>query len=164
MKIISTIIAITVLTVSLAPAQQAPISSAERQQVVQKAKEDASKDVNIPLSVFTGFGCSFLTCAAHTVFTMDLWIFPPGPTDRELAGQVCMAGSLGCLLAIIPSMTMKVSPPASRLLGKSPAYVRIYAQAYKSEIVRKRLIGTSIGSAAGVGLLLTILYVVRVDD
>ena len=164
MKIVSIIIAISLLTVSITPAQQEPISPEQRQMIVQQAKEDAFKDANVPLHVVGGCCLSFLSFAAYTMLTFELNIFGSRPTYGEIAGEVCMSGSFGSMLAIIPSIAAKASPPANRLLGKSSAYVRIYTQTYKAQIVEKRMTGTFIGSAVGVGAMLIFLYVARVDD
>lgn len=165
MKIVSTIIAIALLTVSIAPAQQEPISPEQRQMIVQQAKKDASKDANIPVYMLAGCGFSFLAFAAYTVLTFELDIFSPPAPYAEIAGEVCMSGAFGYMLAIIPSIATKASPPASRLLGKSPAYVRIYTETYKTQQIRgKRLMATSIGSVGCVGAMLIILRAGRVDD
>ena len=163
MKIVSIIIAISLLTVSITPAQQEPISPEQRQLIVQQAKEDALKDAAIPLYMFIGCGCSFLAFAAYTALTFELGVLGPSTPYGEIAGEVCMTGFFGSTLALIPSIAAKASPPANRLLGKSPAYVKIYTEIYKAQIVQKRMIGAAVGSVGCIGAMLTILYMERVE-
>jgi hypothetical protein len=70
------------------------------------------------------------------------------------------AGCLGGLLGLLISYVYMPSPPASRLIGKSPEYVAVYTDAYKE---KSRSIQTSnalIG--CGLNLVFNIIYVVAV--
>ena len=85
-----------------------------------QAVMDAKNDVKEPFGWFAG---SFLTSVAF--------------------------GCLGGSVIIATSQVIPAEAPTYQLLGKSPAYVSSYANAYKKEAKQKRLIHTSAGCVGG---------------
>ena len=65
-----------------------------------------------------------------------------------------LAGCLGCVVGLGAAYGVEPSPPATRLLGKSPEYVTFYTDAYKEKAKRLQT-----DSAVG-GCVLTTLIVV----
>ena len=73
------------------------------------------------------------------------------PTAYTLGAFFIAIGS-GCLggsVFVLASQLHLPEPPAHRLIGKPPEYVRAYIETYEGEIKRQRLIGTSAGCISG---------------
>ena len=68
----------------------------------------------------------------------------------------CLVGVLGVIVAY----TLKPTPPATRLLGKSPEYVAFYTDAYTEKA--KKLQGNNALAGCLVNGLATVVYVMAV--
>ena len=69
----------------------------------------------------------------------------------------CLLGSVG----LLGSYLYEPSPPASRLLGKSPEYILFYTEPYKAKVRNLRVRSSTLGCLGGslVGGLLWFRYV-----
>ena len=65
-------------------------------------------------------------------------------------------GFFGAILGILIASVYEPSPPASRLLGKSPEYVALYTDSYKAKSRRTQVL-EAIGGFV-VGLILVLLW------
>ena len=71
-----------------------------------------------------------------------------------------LAGCLGGLVGVIIAYGVKPSPPATRLLGKSPEYVAFYTDAYQEKA--KKLQSNSAWGGCIANGLITVVYVTAV--
>ena len=85
------------------------------------------------------------------------------PSDAQFYGCCGGAVLLGSVLPFlfIQSRSYKPIPPTERLLGKSPAYIEAYTQAYESEAIKLSkeygTIGVIIGNLTSIGAGLCLL-------
>ena len=98
-----------------------------------------------------------LAAAPHLAFgsTRDLAELQ-AREDARADAKVMQYGLVGCalpLIVVLYNEIAPVSPPAHRLLGKSPMYVEWYTKAYKQQIRSSRRIAALAGTVIGtVGL------------
>ena len=62
-------------------------------------------------------------------------------------GLWLLGGCLGGVVGVIVAYAVEPSPPATRLLGKSPEYVASYTDAYQEKAKKDRVTGASVGCA-----------------
>ena len=108
------------------------------------AKIDAKQDVNETAWAFTGFSVPLLIGGG--------WYITGGTTG----GTISYAVFTPAVLVGVSQHYYPISPRSDRFLGKSPAYVSTYVNAYESEVRslrREFLLG---GFVAGVGSLIVL--------
>ena len=71
-----------------------------------------------------------------------------------------LGGCLGGVIGIVVAYAVEPSPPATRLLGKSPEYVAYYTDAY-TETAKKRQANSALGGCV-VNAIATAAYVVLI--
>ena len=132
-----------------------------------QAKQDAEADMNKWL--WTGAGCAVnlspVLGAAVGIYVGSLgpqsntgWA---APSDEELFG--CCIGAIVGSVPLIVFYSHKLTPPAERFIGKSPEYIDIYTDAYKTRTQRLKYKYAAIGSAISWGILMISLRAI-VDD
>ena len=149
------------------------VSFAQQNFIQTQAEADAHKDVNRDMREslwFTsGLISSSVGCAAGGAggFLFGLLIGGISETnciafisDDPLA-SCTIAGAILCGVLTVPTAVFiyphNPSPPLKRLLGKSPEYIEVYLQAYRSKTIslRKRWVTAgSITANLGVGAML----------
>ena len=71
-----------------------------------------------------------------------------------------LGGCLGGVIGLVVAYAVEPSPPATRLLGKSPEYVAFYTDAY-TETAKNRQVNSAVGGCV-VNAIATAVYVVAV--
>ena len=145
------------------------VSLAQQHAVQAQAKADASADMSsisktewfISGGLGSAVGC-FLGCAGGYL----LGKVNPGYTSAPISNtQTHFAFAGGILLGVcaVPTAVFvyphNVTPPPERLLGKSPAYIEAYTQAYKSRTTLLRKIFVTAGSiTSNLGMMTMMLW------
>ena len=101
------------------------------------AEADANRDVNKPL--YFGLGCLLTGLPFLTSLVVDDSFTP--------------SAVIGPPLAIFGIYRYRPDPPASKLLGKSPAYINTYTSHYKSKRGKTQAQWAAAGCIAGGGVL-----------
>ena len=145
------------------------VSSTQQNSLHAQAEADAHKDVNHDMKeslwFLSGLVGSSVCCAGGGVGAFlaglllgDFNIFPDEGPSME--GCIITSG-IFCGVLTVPTAIFiyphNPSPPLERLLGKSPEYIKVYLQAYRSKTIslRKRwVIAGSITANLGVGAML----------
>ena len=135
------------------PKVERKLSPAEAQAKSQ-AKQNAGDDLNKPLWIGTG-------CAAPIFPILGLWVGSLVPqsssgggfqilSDEEALGA-CVGLALGCLGPLVLTSWYQSTPPPERFIGKSPEYIAVYTDVYKTRIRLLRVQYTAAGCAIGYG-------------
>ena len=106
------------------------------------ARRDAQREVNDTVWALAGFSAPLLMGGLYitggtTGSTISYIVFTPG-------------------VVVGASQYYPISPQSDRFLGKSPAYVSAYVDAYKSEVKSLRRRSLLWGFGAGIGLLIVL--------
>ena len=106
------------------------------------ARRDAKREVNDTVWALAGFSAPLLMGSLYitggtTGGTISYMVFTPG-------------------VVVGASQYYPISPRSDRFLGKSPAYVSVYVDAYESEVKSLRRRSLLWGFGAGVGLLIVL--------
>ena len=129
------------------------------------AEQDASGDINKPLWFGAGAGICCIGGAVGGLAGAYVGNLIAPPTGGSLgpfldfgdgAAAGCLVGAVaGVSIPFIGIENSQAEPPTERLLGKSPAYVEFYTDAYqkKTRSLRKRWATAGMGAAVGVPLL-----------
>ena len=118
------------------------------------AKRDAEADVNkllwggvgfvaVPACTILGFLGGLAVGSQNSSGGYGLSLSP-----EEARGGLIGSG-VGCLLPFIPISAYKSGPPPERLIGKSPEYVKLYTDTYKSKVSQLRIVSAGAGGALG---------------
>ncbi len=77
----------------------------------------------------------------------------------------CLGGCLGGVIAIVIAYAVEPTPPATRLIGKSPEYVAFYTDAY-TETAKKRQANSALNGclANACASIALIVVAAAVDD
>lgn len=97
-------------------------------------KIDSTFHVTTFLIIILIFGMPFIALAQQNSPQAEALL----AAEQDVAANInqglwFLGGCLGGPLALIFAYTYEPSPPASRLLGKSPEYVAFYTDAYKTK-------------------------------
>ena len=128
-----------------------------------QAKRDAEADLNKRFWINTG-------CAVVLLPTLGLFVGSLGPQSYSggsslisPSNQQSLGLCVGSILALGPLALIRrhqPTPPPERFIGKSPAYIDVYTDVYKTRTQflsrQYRVVGCAIGCAIGGGL--AILY------
>ncbi len=103
------------------------------------------------------FSMPFVTFAQQNSLQMEAIV----AAERDAQGDTStglwfLAGCLGGLIGVIIAYGVEPSPPATRLLGKSPEYVAFYTDAYNKKA--KKLQTRSALGGCVVGTLAVLAY------
>ena len=107
------------------------------------ARRDAKRDVNDIVWALTGFSAPLL---------IGGYYMAGGTTGGTLSYSVFVPG----VLVGVSSHYYPISPRTDRFLGKSPAYVSAYVDAYESEVKSLRWRSLLWGFGSGIGLLIVL--------
>ena len=107
------------------------------------ARRDAERDVNDTVWALTVFSVTLL---------MGGYYMAGGTTGGSISYSVFVPGVVvGAVSQYYP-----ISPRSDRFLGKSPAYVSAYVDAYESEVKSLRRRSLLWGFGSGIGLLIVL--------
>ena len=106
------------------------------------ALREAKQDVNETVWAFTGFSVPLL---------IGGWYMGSGTTGGTITYSVFAPS-----VVVGVSQYYPISPRTDRFLGKSPAYVSAYVDAYESEVRSLRRQSLLWGFGSGVGLLIVL--------
>ena len=126
---------------------------------IKVAKQDASNDIN--RWAWFGAGLSIAYIGAGLGLAGCLIDESAGSNGTE---GLFVGATMGVLLPIISIYASPVHVPAGRLIGKSPEYVEIYADAYQKKVRLLKTKWAAAGAATGCGvpiigcLLIRLLY------
>ena len=123
-----------------------------RLQAKADAESDARHDVNLPAYFGAGMSAPFAAamCGMTSFCLLEL------STGYERDYRSCTGASVGAgaiFSMLIGYYTRPANPPPERLIGKSPEYVKFYAEAYRSKMRSYRIQSVAAGSAAGTVIL-----------
>ncbi len=138
-----------------------PVSLAQENSVQVQAEADASSDMSdsskVEWFISGGLGSTvgcFLGCAGGC-FLGGLVRHGDAQENYALAGAILLG------VCAVPTAVFvyphNVTPPPERLLGKSPEYIEIYTQAYKSRTTLLRKIFVTAGSITSNLVLMTMI-------
>ena len=122
--------------------------------------KSAFKILALLMAVLT-FSMPFVTFAQQNSLQMEAIV----AAERDAQGDTStalwfLAGCVGGLIGVIIAYGVQPSPPAARLLGKSPEYVAFYTDAYQEKA--KNLQSNSAWVGCIVNGLVTVVYVAAV--
>ena len=106
------------------------------------ARRDAEREVNDTVWALTGFSVPLL---------IGGYYMTGGTTGGTISYGVFVPG-----VVVGASQYYPISPRSDRFLGKSPAYVSAYVDAYESEVKSLRRRSLLWGFGAGVGLFIVL--------
>ena len=106
------------------------------------ARKDAEREVNDTVWALAGFSAPLLIGGLYMT---------GGTTGSTITYSVFAPG-----VVVGASQYYPISPRSDRFLGKSPAYVSAYVNAYESEVKNLRRRSLLWGFGAGVGLLIVL--------
>ena len=121
-----------------------------------QAKADAESDASRDLSLLAHFGAGMsapfaaATCGVTGLCLYDMAIGYEGNYFP------CVGASVGAAVvfsALIAYYIRPPNPPPERLIGKSPEYVKFYADAYRSKMRSDRMLSVAAGSVFGAAIL-----------
>ena len=126
-----------------------------------QAKADAESDVKRDFNALTYFGVGvsvpFATgVCCLTGFCLNGWSIEGG--DPYLGATVVGAAVFGVLIGY---QIRSLNPPPERLIGKSPKYIMLYADAYRAEIGWYRMRSIAAGSILGSTAAIIMFAIVR---
>ena len=137
------------------PAQQI---SAEAQ-----AKRDAGADLNnLNKLLWIGSGCAVLVLPTLGGLVGSLGpqsssgggnLF--SPSDQQVLG-FCVGLTFGCLGPLTLIRRHQPTPPPERFIGKSPEYIAVYTDVYKTRSRWLRRLYTAVGGVVGGGVIISI--------
>ena len=107
------------------------------------ARREAKQDVNETVWALTGFSVPLL---------IGGYYMAGGTTGGTISYSVFVPG----VVVGVSAHYYPISPRTDRLLGKSPAYVSAYVDAYESEVRSLRRKSLLWGFGSGVGLLIVL--------
>ncbi len=150
-----------------------PVSLAQQQSLQAQAEADAHRDVNRDMReslwFLSGLMSSGIGCAAGGTGGFLFGLLIGGISETNCISFISddplesctIAGAILCGILTVPTAIFiyphNPSPPLERLLGKSPEYVKVYLQAYRSKTIslRKRWVTAgSITANLGIGAML----------
>ena len=105
-------------------------------------RRNAAQDVNETIWALTGFSVPLLIGGGYMI---------GGTTGGTITYSVFIPG-----VVVGASQYYPISPRSDRFLGKSPAYVSAYVDAYESEVKSLRRRSLLWGLVSGVGLLIVL--------
>ena len=108
------------------------------------ARRDAERDVNETVWALTGFSVPLLIGGG--------WYMAGGTTGGTISYTVFTPA----VLVGVSTHYYPISPRTDRFLGKSPAYVSAYVDAYESEVKSLRRRSLLWGFGSGIGLLIVL--------
>ena len=116
------------------------------------AESDASRDLNLLAHFGAGMSAPFAaaTCGVTGLCLYDMAIGYEGNYFP------CVGASVGAAVvfsALIAYYIRPPNPPPERLIGKSPEYVKFYADAYRSKMRSDRMLSVAAGSVFGAAIL-----------
>ena len=133
-----------------------PHNNPIRFQAIEDAETDARRDINVVVYLGAGGCVSFFI----TTYTIGVTILGSFQTKEAV---LCLCGSVStttALSAAIGYYSRPPNPPIERLIGKTPEYIQLYTDTYKSRIRSKRTQAAIVGSFFGsVALTSCALYV-----
>ena len=106
------------------------------------ARRDAEREVNDTVWALAGFSAPLL---------IGGWYMTGGTTGGTITYSIFAPG-----VVVGASQYYPISPRSDRFLGKSPAYVWAYVNAYESAVKNLRRRSLLWGFGAGVGLLIVL--------
>ncbi len=116
------------------------------------AESDASRDVSLLAHFGAGMSAPFAaaTCGVTGLCLYDMAI---GYEENYFS---CVGASVGTAVVfstLIAYYIRPPNPPPERLIGKSPEYVKFYADAYRSKMRSYRMLSVAAGSVFGAAIL-----------
>ena len=124
-----------------------------RLQAKADAESDAKRDVDVLAYFGSGMSATFAAamCGLMTGFIADLTL---GYGQDDLFYLTASMGAVGALSLLIPYYIRPPNPPPERLIGKSPEYVKFYADAYQAKMRSYQIKSVATGSVFGCGTLM----------
>ena len=112
------------------------------------AELDAKRDVDMLAYFGVGMSATFAAgmCGVMTGFIADLTF---GYGQDGLFYMTASMGAVGTLSLLIPYYIRPPNPPPERLIGKSPEYVKFYADAYRLKMRSYQIKSVAAGSIFG---------------
>ena len=119
-----------------------------RLQAKADAELDAKRDVDVPAYFGAGMSAIFAAgmCGLMTGFIADLTI---GYGQDDLFYLTASISAAGTLSLLVPYYIRPSNPPPERLIGKSPEYVKSYADAYRAKMRSYQIKSVTVGSIFG---------------
>ena len=117
-----------------------------------QAKADAESDAKHDVDVLAYFGAGMSTvvaagmCGLMTGFIADLTL---GYGEDDLFYITASMSAAGALSLLIPYYMRPLNPPPERLIGKSPEYVKFYADAYQAKMRSYQIKSVAAGCVFG---------------
>ena len=134
------------------------------------AESDAKHDVNLPAYFGAGMSVPLAAgmCALTTGCIADLHFGHSQPEPSYIIAAVS-AATVFSLLTRYYTHLHPPNPPPERLIGKSPEYVKFYADAYRAKMRSYQIKSGTAGSVFGCltltgGTLIIYLGVVGIDE
>ena len=119
-----------------------------RFQAKADAESDAKRDVDVLAYFGSGMSATFAAamCGLMTGFIVDLTL---GDGQDDLFYLTASMGAAGTLTLLVPYYIRPSNPPPERLIGKSPEYVKVYADAYRAKMRSYQIKSVAVGSIFG---------------
>ncbi len=119
-----------------------------RFQAKADAESDTKRDVDVPAYFGKGMSATFAAgmCGLMTGFIADLTL---GYGQDNLFYMTASMSAAGILSLLIRYYIRPPHPPPERLIGKSPEYVKFYADAYRAKMRSYQIKSVAAGSIFG---------------
>ena len=119
-----------------------------RLQAKADAESDAKRDVDVLAYFGRGMSATFAAamCGLMTGFIADLTL---GYGQDDLFYMTASMSAAGAFSLLIRYYIRPPNPPPERLIGKSPEYVKFYADAYRAKMRSYQIKSVAAGSIFG---------------
>ena len=112
------------------------------------AESDAKHDVDVLAYFGSGMSATFAAamCGLMTGCIADLTV---GYKQDDFSYMIASMSAVGTLSLLVPYYIRPSNPPPERLIGKSPEYVKFYADAYRTKMGSYQIKSVAAGSIFG---------------
>ena len=111
------------------------------------AESDANSDINKLACLSAGASAAIIGGSCGISYMDESYIEPGLLEIAAFAGGFAMGA--GIFSALIGTYSYPPSPPPEKLIGKSPEYVMVYAEAYRKKTLSLRMKSAVTGAAIG---------------
>ena len=141
---------------------------AQQESVEVQAKMAAERDAkaNVNSLLWTGTGCLSVylgggvgTVIAASIIESGNWL---ENTEEGILGGVCVGG-LVCGLFLWGAISYRSYPPPERLIGKSPEYIDVYTNVYKTRTrqLRRKYAVRGCGVVVMIGMIVSAIGIIE---
>lgn len=121
--------------------------NAVRLAAITAAESDANSNINKFACFGAGAGAAIVGGLCGVFYVSEAYYTPAFPEVAVFVGG--FASGAGIFTSLVGSYSYPPNPPPEKLIGKSPEYVMVYAEAYRKKTLSLRMKSAVTGAAIG---------------